>query len=83
MQVTDPYTFNEINLCITWNQYPSYDSCPSNSLQEIRQNLWIMKYRSVTYIINSGQVCVPLNQHLEYNVHPSTSLQDMSKSMVS
>ena len=50
MYVTDPHTFYVVNLCITWIQYSSYEIYPSNSLQDIRQNHWTMKYRSLTYI---------------------------------
>ena len=53
---------------MTWIQYSNYDICPSNSVQDIRQNYWTMKYRSLTYIQFS--VCVKLNQYLHYNINP-------------
>ena len=40
----------EVNLCIKLIHYPKYDLHPSNSFQDIRQNRWTMKYRSLTYI---------------------------------
>ena len=30
--------------------YPKYDVYPSNNLEDIKQNQWTMKYRTVTYI---------------------------------
>ena len=48
---TDPELALYILLfCITWKQYSNYGICPANSLQDIRQNHWTMKYRSLTYI---------------------------------
>ena len=35
---------------ILWGHYTKYDIPPSNSLQDIKQNHWTMKYRSPTYI---------------------------------
>ena len=48
--LTHIHLFYQENLCITWNWNPSYDICPSNILQDIRQNHWTMEYRSLTYI---------------------------------
>ena len=35
-----------------------YDICPSYSLQDIRQNHWTMKYRSLTYMYSFSSVFV-------------------------
>ena len=48
--VTDLHIFYEVILCVTLIYYPKYDLHPSNSFQDIRQNHWTMKYRSLTYI---------------------------------
>ena len=39
-----------VNLCVTLIHYIKYDLHPSNSLQDIRQNHWTMKYMSLTHI---------------------------------
>ena len=39
-----------VSLCVTLIQYIKYDLHPSNSLQDIRQNHWTMKYMSLTQI---------------------------------
>ena len=36
----------------------NYDICPSNSLQDIRQNHWTMKYRLLTYIYSFSSMFV-------------------------
>ena len=45
--------FMWLTFCITWIQYSNYDSCLSNSLQDIRQNHWTIKYMSLAYILYS------------------------------
>ena len=48
--ITDPHIFKEVNLCVTLIHYPKYNISPSNSLQDMEQNHWTIKYRSLTYI---------------------------------
>ena len=48
--VTDPYIFYKVDLWVTLIHYPKYNISPSNSLQDIKQNRWTIKYRSLTYI---------------------------------
>ena len=48
--VTDLYIFYEINLCVTLIHYIKYDLHPSDSLQDLRQIHWTIKYRSLTHI---------------------------------
>ena len=48
--VTGLYIFYEINLCVTLIHYIKYDLHPSDSLQDLRQNHWTIKYRSLTHI---------------------------------
>ena len=61
-----------------WRIIPKYDSHTSNSLQDIRQNHWTMKYRSMwlTFIqisnIWSYWLIIP-----KYDIHTSNSLQDI------
>ena len=50
IQVTDPYIFYKVNLWVTLIHYPKYNISPSNSLQDMKQNHWTIKYRSLTYI---------------------------------
>ena len=35
---------------VTLIHYPKYNISPSNSLQDMMQNHWTIKYRSLTYI---------------------------------
>ena len=54
-----PMYFYEVNLCVTRIYYPKYDLRLSNSFQDIRQNHWTMKYRSLTYIYFMRSIFVP------------------------
>ena len=51
----------EVNLCVTLIHYPKYmyNISPSNSLQDIKQNHWTIKYRSLTYIYLMRSIFVP------------------------
>ena len=40
----------EVDFCVTLTHYPKYDIHPSYSLQNMRQNCWTAKYRSLTYM---------------------------------
>ena len=55
-RATVPGTFYEVNLCITWKQYPKCDVCSSDSLQDIRKN------HLPTYMFLVLGQCVTLNQ---------------------
>ena len=44
------HIFYEFDLCVTLIHYPKYNISLSNSLQDIKQNHWTIKYRSLTYI---------------------------------
>ena len=48
--VTDPHIIYKVDLWVTVIHYPKYNVSPSNSLQDMKQNLWTIKYRSLTYI---------------------------------
>ena len=50
IKVTDPHTFYMVYLWVTLMHYPKYNISPSNNLEDTKQNLWTMKYRSLTYI---------------------------------
>ena len=59
-----------------WNII-QYDLHPSNSLHDIRQNHWPMKYRSLTYLNFMKSIFVshwPIIPNLKF--HPSNSLRD-------
>ena len=49
IEVTDPHIFYKVDLCVTLIHYPKYNISPSNSLQDMKQNHWTIKYRSLTY----------------------------------
>ena len=42
--------FYKIDLWVTAIHYPKYNVSPSNSHQDMKQNRWTIKYRSLTYI---------------------------------
>ena len=44
------YIFYKVDLWVTLIHYPKYNISPSNSLQDMKQNRWTIKYRSLTYI---------------------------------
>ena len=48
--VTDPHISYKVELWVTVIHYPKYNVSPSNSLQDMKQNRWTIKYRSLTYI---------------------------------
>ena len=48
--VTDPHIVYKVDLWVTLIHYPKYNTSPSNSLQDMKQNRWTIKYRSLTYI---------------------------------
>ena len=50
IQVTDPHIFYKVHLWVTLIHYPKYIISLSNSLQDMKQNHWTIKYRSLTYI---------------------------------
>ena len=50
IQVTDPHIFYKVNLWVTLIQYLKNNISPSNNLQDMKQNHWTIKYRSLTYI---------------------------------
>ena len=77
-KVTDLYIFYKVNLCVTLIHYVKYDLHPSNSLQDIGQNHWTMKYRSQTQF-NEANLCVTLIYYPKYNIPPSNSLQDIEQ----
>ena len=62
---------NEVNLCVALIHYPIYDIHPSNTLEDIRQNHWTMKY--IFYEVN---LCTILIHYPKYNITTSNSLQD-------
>ena len=45
IQVTDPHIFYKVDLGVTVIHYPKYNFSPSNSLQDMKQNHWTIKYR--------------------------------------
>ena len=49
IQVTDPHIFYMVDLWVTLIHYPKYNISPSNNLQDMKQNRWTIKYRSLTY----------------------------------
>ena len=58
------HIFYNVDLWVTLIHYPKYNISPSNSLQDIKQNRWTIKYRSLTYIylIRSWQfACLVVN----------------------
>ena len=48
----------------------------SSVWQDIRQNQWTMKYRSLTHIFYEIYLCVTLIHYPKYNISPSNSLPD-------
>ena len=54
------HIFYEVDLCVTLMHYPKYNISPSNSLQDIKQNHWIIKYWSLTYIYLMRSIFVSL-----------------------
>ena len=50
IQVTDPHIFYMVDLWVTLIHYPKYNVSPSNNLQDMKQNRWTIKHRSLTYI---------------------------------
>ena len=50
IKVTDPHIFYKVDLWVALIQYHKYNISPSNSLQDMKQNHWTIKYRSLTYI---------------------------------
>ena len=52
--VIDPHIVYKVNLSVTWIYYPKYNISQLNS-QEMKQNHWTIKYRSLTYINLKGQ----------------------------
>ena len=52
--LTDLHILDKVNLCVTLIHYPKYNISPSNSLQDMKQNRWTIKYS--IYLIRS--VCV-------------------------
>ena len=78
--VTDPHIFYEVDLCVTLIYYPKYNTSPSNSIQDIKQNHWTIKYRSLTYIYSMRSIsCVTLIHYTNYDVHPSNNLEDIKQ----
>ena len=69
-----------LNIWSYWLIIPKYGVHISNSLQDIRQNHWPMKYRSQwpTFIFRSNVVSYWLTI-LKYDVHISNSLQDIKQ----
>ena len=71
--VIDPHIFHEINLCATLIHYFKYKIAPSHSLQDMKQNYWKVKYRSLTYIYLMGPIivlhwCIILNMMFIYQI---------------
>ena len=50
IKVSDPHIFYEVDLSVTMIHYPKYNVSLSNSLQDMKQNRWTIKYRSLTYM---------------------------------
>ena len=48
--ITDPHIFYKVILWVTLIHYPKCNISPSNNLQDMTQNRWTIKYRSMTYI---------------------------------
>ena len=47
--VTDPQIFYDVDLGVTLIYYPKYNISLLNSFQDMNQNNWTMKYKSLTY----------------------------------
>ena len=52
---TDSQTVYNISLWVTLIYHPKYNFSGVNSLQDMKQNHWTIKYRSLTYIYLKGQ----------------------------
>ena len=52
---------------------------PAGYNNDIRQNQWTMKYRSLTHIFYEVNLCVTLIYYPKYNISPSDSLQDIKQ----
>ena len=50
MSLTHRRIFYKVDLWVTLIHYPKYNISPSNSHQDMKQNCWTIKYRSLTYI---------------------------------
>ena len=84
-KITRPWNIGHVDLYLFWGQTGShcliiwkYDTLTPNSLGNIRQNHWTMKYRSQwpTFILRSNVwsywLIIP-----NYDVHTSNNLQDI------
>ena len=55
IRVTDQHIVYEVSLCVTLICHPKYNFSGVNSLQDMKQTRWIIKYRPLTYIYLRGQ----------------------------
>ena len=69
ISVTDPYTFYEVDLCVTLIHYPKFDISPSNSLEDMIQNHWTITKITDLHIFDEVNLCVTLIHYTNYDVH--------------
>ena len=73
------YKTYEVTNSVILNQYLKYDVNPCNTVGDIKQNHWTIKYSTLTQKYYEVTQCIILNQHPKYDLNPSNGIGDFKQ----